>query len=134
MNDDAVVNSEEATGDGDATGADEPTGVVSEPSDSDAIDAVESEDAAQEPKWLGTTAAAQRLGITTRTLYRFIDEGHVVAYRLGRVIRVKAQDVDGFIESCRIQPGTIGHLYPPVANRPASDDEPRNEDEFMGAE
>ena len=65
-------------------------------------------------EWLGTTAAAKRLGITTRTLYRFINEGHVTAYRLGRVIRVKAEDVDQFIESCRIEPGTIDHLYPPI--------------------
>lgn len=65
-------------------------------------------------EWLGTTAAAERLGITTRTLYRFIDEGQVAAYRLGRVIRVKTKDVDGFIESCKIEPGTIGHLYPPI--------------------
>ena len=68
----------------------------------------------EESEWLGTTAAAKRLGITTRTLYRFIDEGHVAAYRMGRVIRVKSKDIDVFVSSCRIQPGTISHLYPPV--------------------
>lgn len=74
-------------------------------------------------EWLGTTKAAKRLGITTRTLYRFIDEGQVTAYRLGRVIRVKAKDIDAFIESCRITPGTIGHLYPPVNPVAAEDTE-----------
>ena len=68
-------------------------------------------------EWLGTTAAAKRLGITTRTLYRFIDEGYIAAYRMGRVIRVKGEDVDAYIESCRIEPGTISHLYPEVAPR-----------------
>lgn len=70
-------------------------------------------------EWLGTTAAAKRLGITTRTLYRFIDEGYIAAYRMGRVIRVKGEDVDAYIESCRIEPGTISHLYPEVAPRAA---------------
>ena len=70
-------------------------------------------------EWLGTTAAAKRLGITTRTLYRFIDEGYIAAYRMGRVIRVKGEDVDAYIEACRIEPGTISHLYPEVAPRVA---------------
>ena len=73
-------------------------------------------------EWLGTTAAAKRLGITTRTLYRFIDEGYIAAYRMGRVIRVKGEDVDAYIESCRIEPGTISHLYPEVAPRAADSD------------
>lgn len=63
-------------------------------------------------EWLGTTEAARRLGITTRTLYRFIDQGKLAAYRFGRVIRLKQGDVDTYIESCRIAPGTIAHLYP----------------------
>lgn len=80
-----------------------------------------------EYKWLGTTAAAQYLGVTTRTLYRFIDEGHVAAYRLGRVIRVKTRDIDDFIEACRIQPGTISHLYPPLSPAEESAEEPAEE-------
>ena len=63
-------------------------------------------------RWLSTADAAERLGITPRTLYRFIDEGQVAAYRFGRVIRLKATDVDGFIDNCRIEPGTLEHLYP----------------------
>ena len=67
-----------------------------------------------ETAWLGTTAAAERMGITTRTLYRFIDEGMLPAYRMGRVIRLQAADVDACISSCKIEPGTLPHLYPPV--------------------
>ena len=63
--------------------------------------------------WLSSAAAAQALGITTRTLYRFIDDGSLPAYRMGRVLRLKATDVDAFIESCRVEPGSLGHLYPP---------------------
>lgn len=64
------------------------------------------------PQWLSTGEAARRLGITPRTLYRFIDEGQLPAYRFGRVIRLKEAEVDGFIETCRIEPGTLEHLYP----------------------
>lgn len=63
-------------------------------------------------RWLSTAEAASHLGITPRTLYRFIDEGQVPAYRFGRVIRLKADEVEAFIETCRIQPGTLEHLYP----------------------
>ena len=69
---------------------------------------------ADEPKWLSTPAAARRLGITPRTLYRFIEEGDLEAYRFGRVIRLKQEDVDAYIERCKIQPGTLEHLYPEV--------------------
>jgi len=62
--------------------------------------------------WMSTAEAAKRLGITPRTLYRFIDEGQLPAYRFGRVIRLKADEVETFIESCRIEPGTLEHLYP----------------------
>jgi excisionase family DNA binding protein len=68
--------------------------------------------------WLSTAAAARRIGITPRTLYRFIDEGQVPAYRFGRVIRLKQSEVDEFIERSRIEPGTLEHLYPePVSDK-----------------
>lgn len=69
-------------------------------------------DADDRIEWLNTADAAERLGITPRTLYRFIDEGKLVGYRMGRVIRLKASDVDEFIEACRIEPGSLEHLYP----------------------
>lgn len=62
--------------------------------------------------WLSTQEAARRLGVTARTLYRFIDQGDLTAYRLGRVIRLKLSDVDAFIEASRIEPGSLEHLYP----------------------
>jgi excisionase family DNA binding protein len=67
-----------------------------------------------ETAWLGTREAAARLGITLRSLYRFIDEGDLAAYKFGRVIRLKEADVDRFIDTCRIQPGQLEHLYPPL--------------------
>jgi excisionase family DNA binding protein len=62
--------------------------------------------------WLGTTEACEYLDIRLRTLYRRIDLGELPAYRMGRVIRVRQSDLDDYIESCRIEPSELGHLYP----------------------
>lgn len=63
-------------------------------------------------RWLSTKDASARLGITLRTLYRLIDEGQLPAYKFGRVIRLKENEVDEFIEASRVVPGNLGHLYP----------------------
>ena len=63
-------------------------------------------------RWLGTTEAAERLGIVPRTLYRMINEGEIPAYKMGRVIRLKESDLDAFLETTKVQPGTLSHLYP----------------------
>ncbi len=63
-------------------------------------------------EWIGTPEACARLGVTLRTLYRFIDEGLLPAYKMGRVIRLQAHEVDAFIKRARIVPGTLEHLYP----------------------
>jgi len=62
--------------------------------------------------WMGTREACEQLGVTLRTLYRFIDEGQLPAYKMGRVIRLQAPDIDAFIERMRIAPGSLEHLYP----------------------
>jgi excisionase family DNA binding protein len=68
--------------------------------------------ATDEIAWMSTLEAARRLGITPRTLYRFIDEGQLPAYKMGRVLRLKQADVDAFIEGARVEPGSLEHLYP----------------------
>ena len=73
---------------------------------------------------MGTREACDRLGITLRTLYRFIDEGQLPAYKMGRVIRVQESDLLTFIERMRIPPGSLEHLYPEpkTADGKAGDD------------
>lgn len=63
-------------------------------------------------RWLGTTEAAEFLGVVPRTLYRMIDENLLPAYRMGRVIRLKEEDLDAYLESHRVEPGSLSHLYP----------------------
>ena len=74
-------------------------------------------------QWMSTREAAEHLGVTLRSLYRFIDEGSLAAYKFGRVIRLKAVDVEQFIESCRIAPGSLEHLYPELKGAAATADD-----------
>ena len=78
-------------------------------------------------EWLNTDEAAKRLGITTRTLYRFMDQGRLPSYRFGRVFRLKMSDIEKFIEDCRVEPGTLSHLYP-EPNAADADDGPDTSD------
>lgn len=60
--------------------------------------------------WMTTQEAARRMGITPRTLYRFIDDGGIRAYKMGRVFRVQKADVDAYIANAVIEPGSLRHL------------------------
>lgn len=60
-------------------------------------------------EWLSTIETARRLGVTPRTVYSFINNGDLVAYRFGRVIRIRETDLASFIESCRIAPGSLSY-------------------------
>ena len=68
--------------------------------------------------WIGTSGAARLLGVQVRTVYRFIEDGRLPAYRFGRVIRVARADLDKFIISCRIEPAQSPDLC--VGGRVAS--------------
>jgi len=73
-------------------------------------------------RWMSSGAAANRLGVTVRTLYRLIDEGLLPAYKFGRVIRLQESEVDKFISDSRIPAGSLEHLYP-ESRRETSDTE-----------
>jgi excisionase family DNA binding protein len=75
-------------------------------------------------RWMSTKEAAEHLGVTLRSLYRFIDEGSLPAYKFGRVIRLKEADVEGFIEACRVTPGSLDHLYPELKGHGATEPGP----------
>ena len=44
-------------------------------------------------EWMSTAEAAQHLGLSVRKLYAAIDQGQIPAYKLGRVIRLRTDDV-----------------------------------------
>lgn len=72
-------------------------------------------------EWMSSGDAADYLGVGVRTLYKFIDDGDLPGYRFGRVIRLKRDEVDAFIESRRIQPGTLDHLRADGGSAESSD-------------
>ncbi|MDQ4089348.1 MAG: helix-turn-helix domain-containing protein [Actinomycetota bacterium] len=67
-------------------------------------------------------AAAKYLGIHLLKLYAIIDSGDLPAYKFGRVIHLQRIDVVAYLARCKVQPGTLGHLYPPAstATRPGN--------------
>lgn len=56
------------------------------------------------PLWFSTAGAAEQLGVSPGTIYRFINSGELVAYRVGRVLRIRGSDIDAFLERCRVTP------------------------------
>jgi excisionase family DNA binding protein len=52
-------------------------------------------------EWISTTQATRVLGVTASTLYRLINDGTIRAYRFGRVIRLRASDLDAYLATAR---------------------------------
>lgn len=59
------------------------------------------------PDWVGAPGAAAYLGVTLRNLYRVVDHDGLPAYRVGRVIRLRWDAIEAFVESRRIAPGSL---------------------------
>lgn len=64
------------------------------------------------PEWLSVENTGRALGVGTQLVYRLINRGELVAYRIGRVYRVRRTDIDDYLESVRVQPGDLEHLTP----------------------
>jgi excisionase family DNA binding protein len=71
-----------------------------------------------DPAWLSVRQAARALGVVSRTVYGLINAGRLPGYRIGRVIRVRHDDLDRFLESVRIEPGSLDHLCGPTSTEP----------------
>lgn len=78
-------------------------------------------------EWMGCPEAARQVGVTTRTLYRIIDQGELPAYRIGRVIRLRRLDVATWLEAQRLSPGDLRHLHDPASDSPST--RPSSEDD-----
>lgn len=51
--------------------------------------------------WLNSDQAAERLGITTRTLQQLIKNKQITVYRMGRRYRFDEKDVITYLKRCR---------------------------------
>jgi excisionase family DNA binding protein len=50
------------------------------------------------PALLSLSEAAERLAVSTRTLRRMIARGELVGFRVGRTVRVRAEDVQALVQ------------------------------------
>lgn len=81
--------------------------------------------------WMSVQTAARELEVTTRTIYRFINDGKLAAYRIGRVYRIRREDLDQFLTAAALQPGDLDHLVDD--GRSGHDDETDEEPERVDA-
>jgi excisionase family DNA binding protein len=68
--------------------------------------------------WLSVRQVARALGVVSRTVYGLIDAGQLPGYRIGRVIRVRRNDLDRYLDSVRIEPGSLDHLCGSMSTEP----------------
>lgn len=52
---------------------------------------------------LNLSEVASRLKLTKLTIWRYVNDGKIPAYKIGRELRVKSSDLDHFIESKRVR-------------------------------
>lgn len=53
---------------------------------------------------LTTEQAAEKLGVSTRTMRRLVAQKRIRFWRVGRLVRLRAGDVDDFLARCTVQP------------------------------
>jgi excisionase family DNA binding protein len=56
---------------------------------------------------LSTTEAAQYLGVDPRTLRRLVNDDQLQAFRIGRLVRFRLEDLDDYLDRARITPGSF---------------------------
>jgi hypothetical protein len=45
-------------------------------------------------------------------VYAILDSGEIASYRIKQKVRVRAADVEEFLERSKVRPGDLRHLYP----------------------
>jgi excisionase family DNA binding protein len=54
-----------------------------------------------EEKWIGTTQAAQKTGLSRRTLQEYAEDGKLPSYKVGRNVLFKLPELVAWMESHR---------------------------------
>lgn len=62
--------------------------------------------------WVGPPEACKLLGVTPRTLYRFIDHEDLPAYQIGQHIRLRRSEIAAWLEARETRPDDLRYLYP----------------------
>ena len=56
--------------------------------------------------WLDTKEVAKLIGVTTRTIQNYRDQGMLPFSQIGRVIRYRAEDIQDFLMQYYVRPST----------------------------
>jgi excisionase family DNA binding protein len=59
--------------------------------------------------WIGVPAAAAHLHVNPKTVYRLIDKEGLPGYRFGRLIRLRRSEVDEWLATRAVEPGSIAY-------------------------
>jgi excisionase family DNA binding protein len=54
--------------------------------------------------WLTPKDAADRLGVSVKTIRRIYERGDIPAYKVCARVQLREVDVDGYLEACRLEP------------------------------
>lgn len=64
-----------------------------------------------EELWINTAAAAQYLGVTTRTIANYRERGQIPFAQVGRIIRYRREDLNRFLMEHYVKPQNHGGSY-----------------------
>ena len=53
-------------------------------------------------EFLSTGEVAQWLGVSTATIYKFVEKGELPVYRLGRINKFRRSDIEDFIQKNKL--------------------------------
>ena len=83
-------------------------------------------------KLVSLTDAADILAVSTKTVRRYIADGHLEAVRLGRkTLRIKLDSIERFIDARRVAPGWVSVRTCPEGPAGCSSYVPRNQVEAL---
>lgn len=60
----------------------------------------------QRPRYLTVAEVAQDMRVSTMTVYRLIKSGELAAVRVGKSYRIRAEDLDTFLDSRYVETGS----------------------------
>jgi len=60
----------------------------------------------QRPRYLTVAEVAQDMRVSTMTVYRLIKSGELAAVRVGKSYRIRADDLDTFLDSRYVETGS----------------------------
>jgi excisionase family DNA binding protein len=57
--------------------------------------------------WLSQDEAAEVSGLGLRTVKRLVSTGALPAFQVGKLVKIRASDLDDFMSAQRVEPGTV---------------------------